>query len=84
MIDVLQIDKGMPKNKWKNPNKILCRHHSLIDRPKTQQYLVGCQYNREPLGQDHKLARLVHMKCEEVVLKQSNLEKSTHKELLLW
>ena len=84
MIDVLQIDKISQINKWKIPIKIFCRHHLLIDRLKTQQYLDGFQYNREPLVQDHKLAHLVHMKCEEVVLKQSNLETSTHQEKLLW
>ena len=51
----------------------------LIHHPKTQQYLDGCQYNEEQLGQDHKLACLVHMKCDEVVQKQSHLETSTHK-----
>ena len=63
----------------KSKNIILRRHHSLIFRPKNSTVSGWFPIQQRTIGARPQLAHLVHMKCNKVVLKQSNLKKSTHR-----
>jgi hypothetical protein len=58
---------------------------SLADRSSQNSTVSGWfPIQQRTIGARPQLARLLHMECEEVVLKQRDLETSTHKEQLLW
>ena len=58
---------------------------SLADRSSQNSTVSGwLPIQQRTIGARPQLAHLVHMKGNKVVLKESNLENSTHKEQLLW
>ena len=59
----------------KSKKIIFRRHHSLIFHPKTSTVSGWFPIQQRTIGARPQLAHLVHMKCNKVVLKQSNLKK---------
>ena len=57
----------------------------LADRSSQNSTVSGWfPIQQRTIGARPQLAHLLYMKCEEVVLKQRDLETSTHKKQLLW
>ena len=67
-----------------NSNKNILQT-SLAERSSQNSTVSGWfPIQQRTIGARPQLACLLHMKCEEVVLKQRDLETSTHKKQLLW
>ena len=66
-----------------NSNKNILQT-SLADRSSQNSTVSGWfPIQQRTIGARPQLACLLHMKCEEIVLKQRDLEKSTHNKQLL-